>query len=1076
MKVSSRFIKLSGILLMTVAAVVLATALFLPYLLDINAYRAEIVSALQQKLNRPVSFSSGSFAWNFGPSFEFKDFTVKERDGSSDFITARQITVTMSLIPLLEKRVELQSLIMDGTTVSLLRNRDGTYNIDDLLKTERSEVQVLFKNVRMSKGTFLWKDMTGGTAPFTAALRNISCTADHLVRGQKGHLKFIADIPAVSGAPTRIAFSGGIRLPAEGRPLSETALDCEISLKQAEIARFWPYFGKYIPFENSGGRLDFTSRFKGKHQDFSAKGNIVLSGATVKWPTVFHATLSPKVLKLEYTLALTNQLIDVSTVDVSMEGFRIKGNFRIQDYLTKDPRIIARASTPSTFRYEDIRNYVPYEIIDRDTADYIENKIKAGIFKLDTGILDGRVSQIAHMEIGENYNTLFIRGPVEKGILSYGPGAPTFNNLKGIIELKGKSFNLVGMTGNFGTSPFSLNSSIVEYNTDKPSDYPIVMDISPRASEMAWLAKIAGIPELEYSNSSSLHLVGSGHHTAYRLNGDWDLKQADYELPGYVDKPLSMPQTLKFNSVIGKESTKITSVAYQLQQMTITGSGLIGYGDKPYLGFDLHSNRFEMNEALPILSMWQKYKIKGAVQADIRGGGDPADMSAMDYFGTVNLTRVNFLPSETLKRVSGVTGLLTFQGNSLESSTIAARYGTSVVTVKAGIKSLKNPEGDITLSSPQFYMRDLDLAEDQPDAAIKRFNAAITLRKHDIPLHRISGLINTSNFSLNGVYTFGRNRDKADISVTSSKLDLDDLLLFSTSSQNSGNQKNNGLDIKMTLSAEEAKFGKFTFNTVNAATLQENGSLYLQNMTAGISDGTVTAKGRIGQGSDQKNRYDLTFDVSRADAEKFFSEFSFSHDVKGTLSFNGSLTAQGNTLLDAKKSALGNIRISLNNGSLRKFNTLAKVFSILNVSQLLKFKLPDMASGGIPYSSIKGSLSVKDGTVSTQDLFMTSNAINVSVIGNVDIVKEELHLTIGAQPLQTVDKVVNRIPIVGWLLTGKDKNVVTAYFEAKGKWSNPQVNAIQVKSMGKGILNIFGRIFQLPVKLFTDTGEVILGN
>lgn len=1076
MKVSSRFIKLSGIVLLTIATLVIATALFLPYLLDVNAYRAEIVTALQQKLNRPVSFSSGTFAWHFGPSFEFNSFTVKERDGSADFITARQITVTVALIPLLEKRVELKNLIMDGTTISLFRNRSGTLNIDDLLKTGRSDVEVLFKKVRMNRGTILWRDLVGEGAPFTAALRDISCTADHLIRGQKGHLKFSAEIPTLSGPSSRLSLAGSLKLPAAEQSLFETVLDGDVSIKQGEIARFWRYFGTYIPFENSGGRLDFTSSLKGTAQNFSAKGKVSLNGATVNWPTVFHAPLTPKKIQLDYTLALSKQLIDFSSIDVSMEGFRIKGSFKMQDYLGKDPHIIAKASTPDTFRYEDVRDYVPYGIIDSDTADYIENKIKTGIFKLDTGILEGRVSQISHMEVGQNYNTLLIRGPVEKAVLSYGPGAPTFNNLKGVIELKGKSFSLVGMTGNFGTSPFSLGGSIVEYNTDKPSDYPMVMDISPRAPEMAWLAKVAGIPMLEYSNNSSLHLVGSGHHTAYRLAGDWDLKQAAYKLPGYVDKPAAMTQTLKFSTIIGRESARVTSVAYQLQQMQITGSGLIGYGEKPYLGFDLQSNNFEMNDTLPILSMWQKYKIKGNVQANIKGGGDPADMSAMDYFGTVNLTRVNFLPSDVLKRVSGVTGVLTFKGNSMESSSIATRYGSSVVTMQAAIKSLKNPEGDVTLSSQQLFMRDLELANGYPDAAIKRFNASITLRKDAIPLNRISGLVNSSNFSLTGTYLFGRNRDKADISVTSSKLDMNDLFLFSASSQKPESRKNSGFDIKMALYAETAQLGKFLFNKLNATALKENDSLYLHSMTGGIAGGTVTAKGRISPGSDQQNRYDLNFDVTRADAEKFFSEFHFSREVAGTLSFNGNLTAHGDALADAKKNALGNIRVTLANGSLRKFNTLAKVFSILNVSQLLKFKLPDMATGGIPFSSIKGSLSVADGSISTQDLFMTSNAINVSIIGSVNLVKEELNLTIGAQPLQTVDKVINRIPIVGWLLTGKEKNVVTAYFEAKGKWSDPQVNAIQVKSMGKGILNIFIRVFELPVKLFTDTGEVILGN
>lgn len=1074
MSISSRFIKVSGVLLVTVATLVTATAFFLPYLLDVNAYRTEIITALQQSLNRPVSFSSGSFAWNLGPSFEFKSFSVKERDGSADFITAQKITVQLALIPLLQKKVELKNLTLDSTTISLFRNSDGTFNIDDLLKPDKDGVHVNFKKIRINKGAILWSDQAGQKTPFSAALRNISLVADHLGRGQKGRLKLSADIPAASGDPTRLTLSGGLQLPSGDTSLLETALDCDLSVKQAEIGRFWPYFGRFIPFANTGGRLDFVTSFKGKPQDFSAKGKIMISGATVNWPTIFHAKLSPKTLHLDYTLALNKQLIDISAIDLGMEGFRIKGSFQIQDYLSKDPRIVAKASTPSTFRYADVRHYVPYGHIDSDTADYIENKITSGIFKLDTGVLDGRVSQIAHMEIGQNYNTLMIRGTVEKGIVSYGPKAPEFSDLKGIIELKGKNFNLIGMTGNFGTSPFSLDGSITEYNTFNPADYPIKMDISPRTPEMAWLAKMAGIQKLEYSNSSSLHLVGSGHYSAYRLNGDWDLKQAAYSLPGYVSKPLSMPHTLKFSTVIGKESTKVTSVNYNLQPLIITGSGLIGYGDKPYLGFDLQTNRFAMSETVPILSMWQKYKPRGTVQAHIRGGGDPEDLSAMDYHGTVDLTRLSFQPDEHLKQISGISGSITFKGNSLETSTIATRYGSSMITMKVAIKSLKNPEGDITLSSHQLYLNDINLAEGNPGATVRRFNASGTLKKDSITFKSVSGLINSSNFNLSGVYLTGRT-PQATLFVTSTKLDLDELRMFSSPAQKTGNQQGPGVDVKLTLNVEAGHFGKVAFSKLNAAAQQEKGTIYLQNLTAGMFGGTLTAKGRIAPGGERGDRYDLTLDISRADAEKLFTALDISREVTGTLALHGDLTARGNTLLDIKKSALGNIRLNMNNGTLRKFNSLAKVFSILNVSQLLRFRLPDMATGGMPYSSIKGSFSVKEGIVDTRDLFISSNAINISIVGTADIVKEELNLTIGAQPLQTVDKIVNRIPIVGWLLTGKEKDLLTAYFEAKGKWSDTQVSAIPVKSMGKGILNIFIRAFELPVRLFTDTGEVILG-
>jgi hypothetical protein len=96
-------------------------------------------------------------------------------------------------------------------------------------------------------------------------------------------------------------------------------------------------------------------------------------------------------------------------------------------------------------------------------------------------------------------------------------------------------------------------------------------------------------------------------------------------------------------------------------------------------------------------------------------------------------------------------------------------------------------------------------------------------------------------------------------------------------------------------------------------------------------------------------------------------------------------------------------------------------------------------------------------------------------VGKVDIIRDELDINIGVQPFETVDKVVSSIPIVGWILTDDKKSLITVYFKAQGKWSNPTVDAIPVNSMDRGVLDIFKRVFQLPEKLITDTGEVIMG-
>ena len=1061
---------------MVVGTLIIGTAAFLPRLLDINAYRDEILATLQHSLNRKVNFTSGTFAWHLGPSFDFNGITVKELDGTGDFLKAERITVKLAILPLLEKQAVLKDVSAEGAEISLVRGSDGKLNIDDLLKRSKDSVPVHFRKVRLRHSIVQWRDMTVRKEGFLAVVRNISLDLDHLGRGSKGNIKLSCELPAVSGQAGALEVSGSVKLPVEGRPLEEAELNGSIDVKQSEIGRFWPYYERFIPFANSGGRLDLASSFKGRIKDFSAKGKIRVSGASVVWPKVFHYTVAPRSLQLNYDLHLTASLIDIPSLELTTDGFRIKGSFQMHDYAGNDPRIVARASTPGTFHYEDVRSYVPYGIIPADTSDYIEHKIRSGIFKLDTGVLDGRISQIAHMELGDNYKTLLIRGPVEKAVLSYGPKAPVFTNIKGTIELKDKNFNLIGMSALFGESPLKLNGSITEYYTGKNSDYPVHMEIAPHSSEVAWLARIAGATKLEFGGASTLVLNGSGHYSAYRLNGSWDLKQAIYAFPGAIRKPAGMSNHLDFTSVISAGETNLTSLAYNLSPLMLSASALLKYSGQPYLGFELQTNQFTLSEALPILPGWQKYHPRGRVKAHLTGTGNPEDYSAMDYAGNVAFNSLSLQPEGKLKTVNGISGSVTFKGNSLETSSISARYGDSPLTVKGQIKSLKNGEAEVSLSSPQFLLRDVDLAPQKSDAAIRRMNGVLTVRNGRYTIKSFSGLMNNSNFSISGIYAGGASPE-ANFAVTSSNLDVDDLLLLARfgTQEGAAGQSSPKSDLKLKLTAEAGKYGRIPFSKLNVLAHQDAGILYLQGLDAGVFGGKLTAKGRVAPGGDLGSRYDLNFSLEHIEAGRFLQALDITREVTGSLNVQGDVTARGETIDAIKKTALGNVRLRLEHGSLHKFNVLSKMFSILNFSQLLKFQLPDMVADGMPYNAIKGSFAISDGSIVTQDLYIASDAINISVIGTANMVREDLNFTIGVQPLQTVDKVVNHIPVVGWLLTGKGKDFLTVYFEAKGKWSDPQVTAIPAKSMGKGVLNVFRRVFELPVRLFTDTGEVLLG-
>jgi len=1066
------YIRISALMILFLVSGLMGVALFLPKLVDINAYRDDVITILQQVLNRKVSFSHGEFSMHFGPTFTFDKVSIMEPDGKNVFFTAKRINVHLALFPLLEKRIVLRELGLEEADMRLERGKDGKLNIDDLLVQRPGEYQVHLSKFQIKEAKLHWRDKSIEKQEFFADVRISSLVLNGISRGHKGTVKLMCELPALSGVPSQVSLSGSVRLSAANKPLAETELKLTGDIKQFDPGRFWPYYGRFMPFGPTGGHIDLATSFEGKVREFSAKGNLRLSNVTVNWPTVFHHPVNPRLAQLEYEFKLDKNNIEMPHLQIFVDGSKFKGNCRLQDIYSHDMRITAKASS-EPIMLEKVRQWIPYGIIAKDASEYIEEHITGGLVKLEAGLLDGRISQIVHMEKGTNYNVLHIKGSVDRGVVSYGPKAPAFTNIKAGLELYGKDFILSRATATFGGSPLKLDGRITDYPLVTPCQYVFQMEMNPRSTEVAWLASLAGADKLDYSGVSRLVLRGGGMTSSYNLSGDWDLKPAAYSFPGVVRKAAGTRNGLSFSAVLSSNGTRLNSLTYILPPLSLSANAQLTYGDRPHLGFELQTNQFLLNESLPILSMWQSYHPRGRIQAHIKGAGNPVDFAAMDYSGSISLNSFAFLPGERLRPVSNVNGAVTFRGNSLETSNITINYGSSLVSAKGKIKNFSNPEAEITLSSPEFFLRDALSLPAKPNASIRRMFVSLGMHNNSYTIHNFSGQLNSSSFNLSGNYIAGGS-PTADFTVTSPHLDLSELFALAKA----GSEGNGGsrMDLKLKLAADSAKYEKVQFSRMNLALSRDSGVYYVQNLDAALYGGKLTAKGRIAPDSAQINRYDLNLNLDRVNAEHLFQALDISREVTGLINLRGNITARGANLADVKRSALGNMRLRLENGTLRKFNVLSKVFSILNFSQLLKLQLPDMVHDGMPYNEVRGSFSISDGTVTTRDMYINGDAINISLVGSADIVKEELNFTIGVQPLQTVDKIVNRIPVVGWVLTGKGKAVVTAYFDAKGKWSDPKVSAIPVKSMTKGTLNIFRRMFELPVRLFTDTGEVLLGN
>jgi uncharacterized protein YhdP len=181
------------------------------------------------------------------------------------------------------------------------------------------------------------------------------------------------------------------------------------------------------------------------------------------------------------------------------------------------------------------------------------------------------------------------------------------------------------------------------------------------------------------------------------------------------------------------------------------------------------------------------------------------------------------------------------------------------------------------------------------------------------------------------------------------------------------------------------------------------------------------------------------------------------------------LRGEGEDFQKIKESLNGNSRFEIENGVIERFNILSKIFSILNVSQLFKGRLPDLKTKGLPYHSMMATIHVKEGIAATNDFLVDSDAMRITLLGKIDLGKNLIDARIGVHPLVTIDTILSSVPIVGYILTGKDKGFISYFYEVKGNLDDPKIEAIPLKSITEPSWGVIKRLLETPLRPFQKT-------
>lgn len=164
-------IVLGALIILIVGAVTLLLAMF-----DSARIKAELIGAVQAKAQRTLKIEGdlGLFFWpNVG--IEIGKTSLSEFKSPEEFAAIDKARISVAVLPLLSKKVVVEAIELDGASITLIKRKDGSLNIDDLTakdagKTAQPEqpagpstpLQIDIASVKITDAKLVWRDEISG--------------------------------------------------------------------------------------------------------------------------------------------------------------------------------------------------------------------------------------------------------------------------------------------------------------------------------------------------------------------------------------------------------------------------------------------------------------------------------------------------------------------------------------------------------------------------------------------------------------------------------------------------------------------------------------------------------------------------------------------------------------------------------------------------------------------------------------------------------------------------------------------------------------------------------------------------
>jgi len=165
----------------------------------------------------------------------------------------------------------------------------------------------------------------------------------------------------------------------------------------------------------------------------------------------------------------------------------------------------------------------------------------------------------------------------------------------------------------------------------------------------------------------------------------------------------------------------------------------------------------------------------------------------------------------------------------------------------------------------------------------------------------------------------------------------------------------------------------------------------------------------------------------------------------------------------------GRLRMRVDQGRILEGGTLTTLLSAINLSQLpalLFGQRKDLSGPGIMYERLQMEAIMQNQTIHIRNVAMRSSAFDLVGQGNMNVDKNIIDLFLIAKPLQNLDALLSKIPLVRDLLGGRSHSLMRKVYHLSGPFTDAKVKAVRPREAGLSEAGIIERLFNIPNNWF----------